>query len=434
MQTNMRVVVAGAGIGGLTLALSLHAAGVDVEVLEAAPELKPIGVGINVLPHAARELIELGLGERLAQSGVATEALIYANRFGQEIWREPRGRFAGYNWPQYSIHRGVLQMLLLEAVRERIGQDAVRVGCMVARTESDSNGATAWLTDGLGADLGRAEGDVVVGADGIHSAVRSQFYPDEGPPKWNQRVLWRGVSEGEPFLGGATMVMAGHQNEKFVCYPIDPAAARRGRSVINWIAELRFPDTDVWRREDWNRKGRLADFLPRFESWHFGWLDVPAIIRAADRVFEYPLVDRDPVDRWTFERVTLLGDAAHPMYPIGSNGASQAILDARTLAYELATAPSIDEALARYEATRRPATSRLVLINRGNGPEQVMQLAHERAPNGFADVHDVLSQAELEATAGEYKRIAGFDRDSLNERASLTPPNARRRALAGTSA
>jgi 2-polyprenyl-6-methoxyphenol hydroxylase-like FAD-dependent oxidoreductase len=429
----MRVVVAGAGIGGLTLALSLHAAGIDVEVCEAAPELKPIGVGINVLPHAARELIELGLGERLAGLGVATEALIYANRFGQEIWREPRGRFAGYNWPQYSIHRGALQMMLLEAARERLGEAAVQADRTVVRTESDEAGATAWLTDSGGADRGHVTADVIVGADGIHSAVRAQFYPDEGPPKWNRRVLWRGVTEGEPFLGGATMVMAGHQDEKFVCYPIDPAATQRGRSLINWIAELRFPDTDVWRREDWNRPGRLEDFLPRFESWHFGWLDVPAIIRGAERVFEYPLVDRDPVDRWTFGRVTLLGDAAHPMYPIGSNGASQAILDARTLAFELAAGPSIDDALARYEAARRPATSRIVLLNRGNGPEQVMQLAHERAPNGFAHVHDVLSQAELEATAGEYKRIAGFDRDSLNQRPSLTP-SVRARVLAGTSA
>jgi 2-polyprenyl-6-methoxyphenol hydroxylase-like FAD-dependent oxidoreductase len=418
----MRVIIAGAGLGGLTLALSLHAAGIEAEVFEAAPELKPVGVGINVLPHATRELTELGLGERLAERAIATEALMYTNKFGQEIWREPRGRFAGYNWPQYSIHRGVLQMLLLEAVIERLGPGAVHVDRTVVRCETTPEGATVWLRDSTGADCGIASGDVLVAADGIHSAIRGQFYPDEGAPKWNRRVLWRGVTEAEPFLGGATMIMAGHQNEKFVCYPIDPRLAAKGRSLINWIAELRFPDTDVWRKEDWNRAGRLEDFLPRFESWHFGWLDVPAVIRAADRVFEYPLVDRDPVDRWTFDRTTLLGDAAHPMYPIGSNGASQAILDARTLALELATQPTIDEALAAYEGARRPATNRLVMVNRGNGPEQVMQLAHERAPNGFKDVHEVLSQEELEGTAGEYKRIAGFDREALNNRPSLNPP------------
>ena len=239
-------------------------------------------------------------------------------------------------------------------------------------------------------------------------------------PIWNRRVLWRGVTEAEPYLGGATMVMAGHQDQKFVCYPIDPGVAARGRSLINWIAELRFPDEVEWRREDWNRPGNLSDFLPRFESWDFGWLDVPAVIRAASQVFEYPMVDRDPLDRWTHGRTTLLGDAAHPMYPIGSNGASQAILDARTLAFELATRSSIDDALAAYEAARRLATSAIVLANRGNGPEQVMQLAHERAPHGFAAVDDVLSREELEATAGGYKQLAGFDREALNARASLS--------------
>jgi 5-methylphenazine-1-carboxylate 1-monooxygenase len=417
----MRVIVAGGGIGGLSLALSLHAAGIEAEVFEAVREMKPVGVGINLLPHATRELIELGLGERLAEAAIATEALIYANRFGQEIWREPRGRFAGYDWPQYSIHRGRLQMLLADVVRERLGADAVRLDRQVARVETSDAGASAWLRDADGGDRGQVTADVIVGADGIHSAVRAQFYPDEGPPLWNRRVLWRGVTEAAPFLGGAAMVMAGHQDQKFVCYPIDPALAARGASLVNWIAELRFAETDVWRREDWNRAGRLEDFLPRFEDWRFGWLDAPALIRGAERVYEYPLVDRDPIARWTFDRVTLLGDAAHPMYPIGSNGASQAILDARTLAFELAEGGSVDEALARYEAARRPATTRLVLLNRGNGPEQVMQRAHERAPSGFADVHDVLSQAELEATAGEYKRIAGFDRDGLNARASLSP-------------
>ncbi|HEX5380404.1 MAG TPA: flavin-dependent oxidoreductase [Phenylobacterium sp.] len=411
----MKVIVVGAGIGGLSLALSLHAAGIEAEVHEAVGELKPLGVGINLLPHAVRELTELGLADALAQRGIVTEALIYANKFGQEIWREPRGRFAGYDWPQYSIHRGVLQMLLAETVRDRLGPGAIRLG--EAATGVSEDGASVRFA-------GRAEarGDVVVACDGIHSALRAQFYPQEGPPIWNRRVLWRGTSEAEPFLGGATMIMAGHQDMKFVAYPIDPAAAARGRSLINWIAELRFPDTVEWRREDWNRPGVPADFLPRFETWDFGWLDVPSVIRSANSVYEYPLVDRDPLERWTFGRTTLLGDAAHPMYPIGSNGASQAILDARTLAWELATRPTVDGALEAYEAARRPTTTRIVLANRGNGPEQVMQLAEVRAPDGFSNVHEVITPEELEATAGEYKTLAGFDREALNARASLTPP------------
>lgn len=416
----MRVVIAGAGIGGLTLALSLHAAGIDCEVFEAAAEIRPLGVGINLLPHAVRELTELGLADQLAASGIETEALVYANRQGQEIWREPRGRFAGYNWPQYSIHRGVLQMRLLAAVQARLGPDAVHTGWTLRETRTGGSFAEARLTAANGREQW-VRADLVVGADGLHSAVRAQAWPDEGPPIWNRRVLWRGVTEGAPFLGGATMVMAGHQDQKFVCYPIDPVLKARGRSGINWIAELSIPGAEPWRKEDWNRPGQLAEFLPRFESWHFGWLDVPAVIRAADRIFEYPLVDRNPLDRWTFGRVTLLGDAAHPMYPIGSNGASQAILDARTLAFELSRSSDIDAALAAWEEARRPATSRLVLLNRANGPEAVMQKVHERAPDGFSDVHDVISEAELATTAGAYKEAAGFDRDTLNARPSLSP-------------
>ena len=416
----MRVIIVGAGIGGLTLALSLHRAGIAAVVCEAVAELKPLGVGINLLPHAVRELTELGLAEALAERAIATEALIYANKFGQEIWREPRGRFAGYDWPQYSIHRGELQLLLARTVRERLGPDAIRLGMAATGTEGD--GAMVAFTDRASGETVRLQGDLVVACDGIHSALRAQAYPDEGPPIWNRRVLWRGITEAEPFLGGATMIMAGHQDVKFVAYPIDPHAAARGRSLINWIAELRFPDTVEWRREDWNRPGVLADFLPAFETWDFGWLNVPAVIRGASQVFEYPLVDRDPRERWTFGRMTLLGDAAHPMYPIGSNGASQAILDARTLAYELATRPDIDGALAAYDEVRRPATSRIVLANRGNGPEQVMQLVETRAPEGFDEVGAVISPEELAAAAGDYKAIAGFDREALKARASLDPP------------
>jgi 5-methylphenazine-1-carboxylate 1-monooxygenase len=416
----MRAVIVGGGIGGLTAALSLHAVGVEVEIYDTAPELKPLGVGINVLPHAVRELTELGLAEQLAARAIATEALVYTNRRGQEIRREPRGVHAGYHWPQFSIHRGALQMLLLEAVLARVGHAKVHLGCSATRAESSRDGAQVWIR--THARELRATGDVVIAADGIHSALRAQLYPDEGPPKWNQRVLWRGLTEAEPFWGGRTMIMSGYQDEKFVCYPIGPDAMARGRSLINWIAELRFPDAREWRREDWSREGRLEEFLPAFESWNFEWLDVPALIRGASRVYEYPLVDRDPVDRWTFGRVTMIGDAAHPMYPIGSNGASQAILDARTLAFELASCDDVDTALARYENVRRPATSKLVLANRENGPEQVMQLVHERAPHGFARVEDVISREELEAIDLRYKQVAGFECATLNARPSLTPP------------
>jgi len=407
----VRVAVVGAGIGGLTVALSLHAAGIDTHVYEAVAPLKPLGVGINLLPHAVRELTELGLATEIADLGIATEALIYTNKFGQEIWREPRGLGAGYRWSQYSVHRGRLQMLLLETARNRLGADRIHLGCRALRFEMEADRATVMF------DQGSAMVDVIVAADGIHSVARAQLYPHEGPPIWNRRILWRGVTEASPYLGGRTMVMAGHQNQKFVCYPIGKAGEK---SQINWIAELSFSGDHQWRREDWNRPANLADFLPQFESWQFPWLDVPSVIRHAELVLEYPMVDRDPLPQWTFGRLTLLGDAAHPMFPIGSNGASQAILDARTLAYELATCADIDVALAQYEAARRPPTTQIVLANRGNGPEQVMQMAEERAPDGFATIDAVISRAEVEEIAAKYKRMAGFDKDVLNDRPSLS--------------
>ena len=408
----MVVAVAGAGIGGLVAALSLHQAGIPVRVFEAVRKVEPLGVGINILPHAVRELFALGLEDALLAIGVQTAALAYYSKRGQPIWQEPRGRAAGYDWPQISIHRGRLQQLLHRTAIERLGPGNVVTGHRVESwREEDDHVTCQMLRQADGAQV-EVEASLLVGADGIHSAVRKQLYPEEGPPIWNGAVLWRGVTRGVPFLDNRTMIMAGHEFQKFVCYPIAP----QGEPVINWIAELKFRPDHHWRREDWNRQGELKDFLPRFAAWRFGWLDVPALVEAAKGCFEYPMVDRDPLPRWSFGRVSLLGDAAHAMYPIGSNGASQAIIDARVLAREIRDRGATPHALATYEAERRPATSAIVLANRRNGPEQVMQMVEERAPDGFADVSDVLQAQELEAVASAYKKIAGFSIAELNAR------------------
>jgi len=407
----MQAIIIGGGIGGLTTALALHAAGIEARVFESAAEVKPLGVGINLQPHAVRELTELGLGEKLAATGIATQEFRYANRFGQTIWNEPRGLAAGYRWPQYSIHRGRLQVLLWEAAVARLGAAAVQPGRRLVDFAQGAAGVTARFADGS-----EATGDLLIAADGIHSAVRARFFPDEGPPKWNGCLLWRATSRAMPYLTGATMVQAGHRDRKFVCYPI--AREPDGHLLVNWIAEQRYPTDTAWAREDWNRPGKAEDILPLFQDWHFDWLDVPWLIRGAQAIYEFPMVDRDPLPWWTQGRVTLLGDAAHPMYPIGSNGASQAILDARWLALQLATQPTVEAALAAYEAARRPATAAVVEANRGDGPDRVMDIVHERAPGGFVHLDDVVSHAELEATVMHYKRVAGFDPETLNARAS----------------
>jgi 2-polyprenyl-6-methoxyphenol hydroxylase-like FAD-dependent oxidoreductase len=411
----MRVIIAGGGIGGLAAALALHQAGIEVEVFEQSAEIKPLGVGINVLPHAMRELTELGLQERVVAAGIATQELAYANRLGQMIWSEPRGRAAGYDWPQVSIHRGRLHLELLAAARARLGEARITLGARMAGFEQDAAGVTLRLADGRS-----ARGDVLVAADGIHSVARGIFYPGEGPPIWKGPILWRATSIAAPFLSGATMVGIGNRDVKFVVYPI--ADEPDGRKLTNWIAEIRVPADQSWKREDWNRPGRIEDFLPAFETWRFPWLDVPALIRSAQSVYEFPMVDRDPLPRWTHGRVTLLGDAAHPLYPIGSNGASQGILDARTLALQLATIADPVAALEAYEAIRRPATAALLHATRGDGPDLVLDMAEARAPGGFDDIEAVFPHAERAEIAAHYKRLAGFEPATLNARPSLNPP------------
>jgi len=413
-----RVIVVGGGIGGLVSALSLHEAGFEVDVYEAVEQLRPLGVGINVLPHAVRELSELGLGTALEQAGVLTCELAYYSKHGARIWSEPRGREAGYRWPQVSIHRGRLQMLLLEAVLARLGESRVHVGHALTSFETSSNGVTAQFVDRqTGRVRPSVHGDVLIGADGIHSRTRAQLHADEGAPSWNGTLLWRGVTSGAPFLTGRSMIMAGHATQKFVCYPI--GRDDQDRVLINWIAELRFAAGKLPGREEWNARGELNDFLPRFRDWKFDWLDVPQMIENAEDVFVYPLVDRDPLPSWGEGPVTLLGDAAHPMYPVGSNGASQAVLDARVLTGCLLREPSVPRALLAYEGIRRPATAALTLANRQQGPEECMTLVEQRAPRGFARIEDVITQEELVAISEKYKRLAGFSVASLNERPSL---------------
>ncbi len=412
----MTVLVAGAGIGGLTLALSLHQAGLPVKVFETSSDIRPLGVGINLLPHAVRELDELGLLPQLDCLGIRTAELAYYSKRGQLIWSEPRGAAAGYRWPQFSIHRGELQMLLLETARQRLGEENILTGWHLDSWQDAGDGLRATFVDKKnGVRRGDAEGKLLVGADGIHSSLRRRLYPEEGPPIWNGAILWRGTARAAPYLTGRSMIMAGHEFQKFVCYPIS-APGEDGKATINFIAERKFDPDHAWRREDWNRPGDPADFLPQFEDWTFDWLDVPALIRAAEAIYEYPMVDRDPLPRWTEGPATLLGDAAHAMYPIGSNGASQAILDARVLTREILNHGMTAAALATYEEERRPATAKIVLANRQNGPEQVMQRVEQQAPKGFARIEDVLAPEELEETASNYKKLAGFDRDALNSR------------------
>lgn len=406
------VIIAGAGPVGLTAALLLHRQGRTVRVYEAVSELRPLGVGINLLPHSVRVLYGLGLAEQLDDIGIRTAALHYYNKYGQQIWSEPRGLDAGYPFPQYSIHRGRLQLMLLDAVTAELGENAVFTGHRLTGWEDTGNSVRVTFAQADGRRL-QVTGDCLIAADGINSTARALLYPDEGPAIYGGRILWRATTGAAPFLDGRTMFMAGYQDCKFVAYPI--AHLDDGHAVINWIAELAAPDLSPGR-QDWNREVTTDEFKARFRDWHFDWVDIPAIIDGCERVYEFPLADRDPLPRWSHGRMTLIGDAAHPMYPIGSNGASQGILDAEQLTIELAKAQSLTDALAAYEAQRRPATAKIVLSNRQNGPEQVMQMAEERAPDGFSDIETVIPRGELEEIAARYKQTAGFSVAAVKEK------------------
>ena len=401
------ILVVGGGIGGLTAALALHEAGHSVRIAEAAPRMKPLGVGINLLSHAVAILDRLGLMPALLASGIRTSALVFANRFGQTIHRDPRGIEAGASHPQISIHRGALHAMLVEAAVARLGADRVLTGHRLTGFAEERGAVSAGFAPADGDTTLTAE--ILVGADGIHSATRAQFYPDEGPPRWNGVMMWRGTTLAPPFLDGRTMVQAGVGDAKFVVYPI--GRAEDGRAVVNWIADIRrAPKIEGTRvapsREDWSKPGRIEDLMPVFGSWRFDYLDVPGLIEGADQIFEWPMVDRDPLPRWSHGRVTLLGDAAHPMYPIGSNGATQAILDADALASALA-AHEPDEALRSYEAARRPMTAQIVAMNRKLGLDAILDLVEERAPQGFSRIEDVVDPGEIAVMIGGYKRAAG---------------------------
>ena len=414
----MHVLIVGGGVGGLATALSLHADGIECSVFEQVRELRELGVGINTLPHAIRELAALGLLPALDRAGIRTRELIYANRFGQVVWRELRGTDAGFDTPQFSIHRGKLHTVLLDAVRQRLGADRLRGGCRLVSFVERGDRVEARFERRDSGEIITAEGDALVGADGIHSTVRAQLYPDEGAPVWNGTMLWRGAADWPVYIDGRTMVIAGGMAAKFVFYPIhfDPAAP--DRRLTNWAVMARVADPSSAPpplREDWNRPGQWDEVEPFMrERFRLDFVDPLALIGASGTFYEYPLCDREPLPRWSFGRVTLLGDAAHPMYPVGSNGASQAVLDASCLARHLSSGTPVAQALGGYDAERRPMTTEIVLNNRKGGPERVIDVLEERAPDGFTDVDAVASYAEREAIVRGYASIAGFAREQVN--------------------
>lgn len=420
----MTVIIGGGGIAGLTMALTCHQIGVPAVVLESVRNLAPLGVGINLQPNAIRELMDLGLESDLDAIGIEAREWALVGRNGNDIWAEPRGREAGYRWPQYAVHRGKLQMLLYETVRERLGPDAVQTSHRVTGYRNHGDRVEV-LVDTRDGGTTTVDGTVLLAADGLHSAVRAQMYPNQPEPHWEGAVLWRGATQGPPLRTGSSFTLVGSLEQRFVHYPISAVDPATGLQLQNWIAELAFDPADGWTESSWNQAVDIDKFLPAFEDWTFDWLDVPALVRATPTVWEFPMVDRDPIPAWVDGRVCLLGDAAHVMYPVGSNGASQAIVDARVMGAKLVEHGIGPTALQAFEDQLLEPISALVLRNRGNGPVGILGEVHERCGGVFDDIHEVIPQAEIEAYMANYKSAAGFAIDELNAAPPTIAPNTR---------
>tara|TARA_B110000014_G_scaffold97873_1_gene67261 strand:+ start:807 stop:2060 length:1254 start_codon:yes stop_codon:yes gene_type:complete len=409
----MTVIVAGGGIAGMTMALTCHELGLPVIVHESVSQLEPLGVGINLQPNAVRELYDLGLETQLNAIGVPAKEWALVGRNGNDVWAEPRGLDAGYLWPQFSVHRGRLQILLYEEVLSRLGAGAVITGSRLMSYESQDDKVQASFRSASG-QVTTIEGSVLIGADGLHSAVRRQMCPTEGPPVWGGPVMWRGTSEAVPIRTGGSFVLVGKLDQRFVCYPISRPDPATGLATINWIAELTYDTSQDWGDSDWNREVSIDKFLGEFEDWAFDWLDIPELIRSASNVYEYPMVDRDPIESWVDGRCILIGDAAHVMYPVGSNGASQAIVDARVLGAEMQRLGVGIAALKSFEDAMLRDLNELVLRNRGAGPIGILGLVEERCGGVFDDIEDVIPRAEIEDYMARYKAAAGFAIETLN--------------------
>lgn len=418
VSADREVAIVGGGIAGLTFALALHERGIACTVYERSAEIGALGVGINVLPHASAILDRLGLSDALTGVAVTPTDSAFFNRFGQLIYSEPLGQSGGYATPQISIHRGDLQAALLDAVVARIGADRVVTDAACRGVEPGADRVDLHLVrESSGEALRSVPAAIAVACDGIHSVVREQLHPREGAPKYTGYNMWRGVTRHRPILNGRTMIRAGWlKTGKMVIYPIRPADAD-GRQLVNWVAEIETPQPPADR--DWTRDGRLDDFLPAFADWHFDWLDVPTLIREAEVMLEFPMVDQDPLPWWTAGRVTLMGDAAHPMVPRGSNGAGQAILDADCLAGLLARSDDWPAALKAYEDERLAATSKVVLTNRVAPPDIILKEIYDRTGDRpFDNIDDVISRNELAELQNAYKRVAGYDLDTLRRQAA----------------
>ena len=417
------VLIAGGGIAGLTLALTLHQIGVDCVVFESVREIKPLGVGINLQPNAVRELFDLGIDTNtLNEVGIQAQEWALVGLNGRDIYAEPRGLEAGYRWPQYAAHRGKLHMLLYRKVCERLGTTSVRLGQRITAYDKQADGSVTAIVEHANGDITRERGSLLIGADGIHSAVRAQMHPDQPPIHWGGTLMWRGTALARPIRTGSSFIGLGTHQHRMVIYPIS-AVNDDGLAEINWIAEKTMDSATQWQKSGWFKPVAIDTFAADFDAFRFDWLDVPDLLRRSDIAYENPMIDRDPAPFWNDGPVALMGDAAHAMYPTGSNGASQAIVDARVLGAAMISHGTTPAALDAYNAALCEPISQVVLRNRGDGPFGLLKIVDDRCGGHFDSIDAVIPNAERDEYMASYKKAAGFSRDQLNQAGPTIDPD-----------
>ncbi|MBB4612642.1 flavin-dependent oxidoreductase [Novosphingobium taihuense] len=419
------VLIAGGGIGGLVLALTLHQIGVSCTVFESVRELKPLGVGINLQPNAVRELEDLGIGEdEMDAVGIPAREWALVGLNGREIYAEPRGKLAGYKWHQYAVHRGEFHMLLYRKVIERLGPQAVRLGSRVTGYRKEADGTVTALVEDRAGMVEEVAGTLLFGADGIHSAIRAQMHPDQPPIHWGGTIMWRGTAKGVPIRSGSSFVGLGTSRHRVVIYPISHPDAD-GLADINWIAEQTYDTDHDWTKSGWFRPVELSEFAREFDGFVYDWLNLPELLAKSDIAYENPMIDRDPLPTWADGPVALIGDAAHPMYPTGSNGASQAIVDARQIGRIMLESGVTADALARFDAEFCGPIGQVAMRNRGAGPFGLLNMVDERCGGQFDNIDDVIPAQERSAFMLAYQQAAGFAKDKLNAAPRTIPAGAR---------
>ena len=414
-MNHTRVLISGGGIGGLALALTLHQIGVPFTVLESVRELRPLGVGINIQPNAVRELLDMGITTADFENiGASVEEWALVGQNGREIYSEPRGSKAGYKWPQYAVHRGQFHMFLAKTVLERCGASSIKLGHKVIGYENGSDGSVTARCKLASGEMVEEKGSLLVGADGIHSAVRAQMHPEQPPIHWGGAIMWRGTTLAKPIRTNCSFVGLGSHRHRMVIYPISKPDPETGRALVNWIAEVTVDDPSARENIGWFRQVGIDDFIQHFKDWTYDWLDVPAMLQDSDGCYENPMIDRDPVETWHDGSVVLMGDAAHAMYPTGSNGASQAVIDARIMGSLFLEHGVTRDALAAFDERLCGPVSKLVLLNRGLGPFGLLKLVNDRSGGRFENIDDIISPQERTDFMSGYKTAAGFAMDTLN--------------------